>query len=148
VRVRPVLSAVLLAVGLAACGGDAGNVFALEAGDCFTATDDLLGGGEVQDLPTLDCEDEHDGEVFAIFAVMDVPDGGYPDVEELQANADEDCLGAFEDYVGVPYEESTLLFANLVPTEASWADGDREIVCFLFAEDEGPLTGSMADSGA
>jgi hypothetical protein len=148
VRVRVVLSAVLLAVALAACGGDGGNVFALTAGDCFTTTENLLGGGEVQDLPTVDCAEEHDGEVFAVFAIMDVPDGGYPDVEELQASADEGCLGAFEDYVGVPYEESTLLFANLVPTEASWADGDRDVVCFLFAEDGSPLTGSMAGTGA
>ncbi|MCI0425566.1 MAG: septum formation family protein, partial [Actinobacteria bacterium] len=82
---------------LAACAQ--GNVFTLEPGTCFDDVDAFFEEDSegVSDVPTVDCEDPHDNEVYATF---DVADGEFPGVDALVAEADERCLDVFEDYVG------------------------------------------------
>ena len=41
------------------------------------------------------------------------------------------CYDAFEGYMGISYEESWYGFDGLLPTDQSWAAGDREVVCFV-----------------
>lgn len=114
-----------------------GDVFALEVGDCF---DDPEGPIEqVADVPIVGCEHPHDNEVYAI---VELEDGGFPGDTAVAEQAQDGCIERFEAYVGVPYRDSELFATWLFPTEASWQEGDREVVCVLFAQDE-PLEGSM-----
>lgn len=54
--------------------------------------------------------------------------------------ADDLCFESFESYVGAAYEESELDFNYYVPTEDSWAAGDRVVTCVLLDYDGEQLT--------
>jgi hypothetical protein len=129
---------------LSACS--AGNVWTLDIGDCFddwegaTTTDESQ---EVSDVPIVECDQPHDNEVYS---KTDMTDGSYPGDSAVEDIAIETCYDGFESFVGLPYEESTLDFGWLFPTSASWAEGDREIVCFVYDYEFAKLTGSMQDS--
>lgn len=141
-RARPSTGVIVatMIVGAVACASS-GNVFSLDVGDCF---DDPEGGSEaIADLPLVACDEPHDNEVYAL---VELPDEAFPGDEEILEVAAVDCLDAYEPYVGASYEDSTLFATWLVPTEASWDDGDRQVVCVLF-DREGPLTASMQGSG-
>lgn len=137
-----VLAAMLMA--LAACSE--GNVFSLDEGTCFDDLDDFFeeGGAEVDDVPIVDCDELHDNEVYALF---DLPDGGFPGVSAVGDEAESGCLDRFEAYVGRDFETSRYVVSWLVPTSQTWGQGDREIVCFLFDADLAELEGSARDSG-
>ena len=132
-----VLAALALVVG--ACG--AGNVFSLEVGQCFDNPDAT---DEVSDVPIVECSTAHDNEVYYLF---DLPDGDYPGLSAVQLAADDGCFAQFEPYVGQTYAESALGYWALYPTEGSWDQNDREIVCVLSDYEDGQLTGSMRGSG-
>lgn len=119
-----------------------GNVFELAVGDCF---DTAAAGGEVSDVPIVDCSEPHDNEVFHTF---EVEDGDYPGNEALVARAEEECIPAFADYVGTDYASSRLDIFPITPTEGSWSDGDREVICALYDLELEKLEGSMQDRGA
>lgn len=129
----------LLAVSVGGCGAP-GNVFSVAAGDCFD--DPEPGVNEISELPLVDCEEPHDNEVYA---VVDLDDGDFPGDDAALRDAQDVCLDAFEPYVGASYATSELLATWIVPTEGSWSDGDRAVVCVLFGD--GRLEGSMQDSG-
>ena len=131
---------VALAVLTSACGQ--GNVFNLEVGTCF---DDLdSDGGEISNVPIVDCADPHDNEVYHLF---DMPGGDFPGSSAVEEQAIDGCLAAFEPYVGKGYDTSTLGLMWLNPTPHSWNEGDREIVCLLYDFNLVKLTGSMQGSG-
>lgn len=135
------LAVALLTSGCGLFGG--GNVFELAVGDCFDNTSEV-GGGEISDVPIVDCSEPHDNEVFHIF---EVADGEYPGDEALVAQAQETCVPAFEEYVGTDLASSRLEIFPITPTESSWSDGDREVVCALYDVELAKLEGSMQDSG-
>ncbi len=113
------------------------SVFDLRVGDCF----DEPAGSQVSHLVAVPCAEPHDNEAFAIF---DLDDGDYPGEEAVDGIAEEGCLAAFADYVGIDYAESVLAASTFTPTAASWKDGDREVVCFLQDLEGSKLSGSMA----
>ena len=127
----------ILAVALvvAACGG--GNVFTLDVGTCFDDTDET----EVSSVPEVDCSEPHDNEVFAVFYYT--ASDTFPGSEAMNDAALELCLAQFEDYVGLAYEDSALEVFPITPTQGSWDNGDREIICALYNLDFSKLTGSM-----
>lgn len=132
-----------LAVLGSGCGlleGD-GNVFELAVGDCFDRSTET---GEISDVPVVDCDEPHDSEVFHTFEVEG--DDEYPGGEALVAQAEEQCLPAFADYVGLDYADSTLDVFPITPTDGSWAEGDREVVCALYDLEQDELEGSMRGS--
>jgi hypothetical protein len=53
------------------------------------------------------------------------------------------CVAEFEAYVGLSYPESALEVFPITPTQGSWDNGDREIICALYNLDLSKLTGSM-----
>jgi len=130
---------VALALVVSACG--AGNVFNLEVGQCFNDPDAV---DEVSDVPIVECDVPHDNEVYYLF---DLPDGAFPGISSVQASADEGCLAQFETYVGQTYVDSALGYWALYPTEGSWEQDDREIVCVLSDWNGGKLSGSMQGTG-
>lgn len=137
VRARVAAVVAVLSLLVVACGQ---SVFDLEVGQCINLPD----GNEVSTVDDVDCAEPHDAEVFAL---PTLPDGDFPGLTEVQSAGQEECLAAFEPYVGAPYETSALYFSFLNPTAETWADGDREIACLLVSGDDSQLTGSKEGSG-
>lgn len=134
---RPVLAvaAALALVGAAGCSSD--SVLDLQVGDCLNQSD--LQGEQIESAEAIDCDDEHDAEIFAehVFTGDE-----YPGTSTVQEKSQEACIDEFEDFVGVPYLESELFFTMLYPSEQSWDEGDdRSTLCILQAPE--PMTGSL-----
>jgi hypothetical protein len=117
--------------------GEDTDIFAITVGDCLNDGDS---SGEVQSAPTVACSDPHDSEAYA--SVM-VADGEFPGEDAIAAQAENDCYAGFAPFVGTTYEESAYAFTWYYPTELSWADGDREILCMLYDPEFQPITGSL-----
>lgn len=122
------------------------NVMAVEEGDCF---DDPTGDEEVVSaLDAVPCSEPHDNEIFAIESIAASYGSEYPGQETLLSHSYEICTGSvFATYVGTDYPVSDLDVFTLTPTEDSWDEGDREVVCALFRVDLNKLNGSSRDSG-
>lgn len=112
------------------------DAFALQVGDCLN---DATAAGEVTSVPTVPCDEPHDSEVYATFALGE---SDYLGEELVVGKAESLCLPAFEEFVGEPYLESRFDFAYYYPTEASWASGDREVLCVIY-DPAGPVSGSL-----
>lgn len=138
-RLTLVLLAFVLGVAATACGGGGGNVFSLEAGDCFDLATDA--GEELSNVPIVDCDEPHDAEVFYVY---DLPDGDYP--ADIDARTEADCINQFEGYVGSNYTTSRLIVSSLRPTSDGWDAGDQEVVCVLFLGTD-KMTGSQKGTG-
>jgi hypothetical protein len=123
------------------------DVFSLEVGDCFNDPEEWEEFEEEEfeefnSLPVVPCEQPHDNEIYAS---LELPDGEYPGVEEIQGLAIDGCDGEFEGYVGVAFEESEFGAFETHPTAESWEQGDRQVLCVLFGDEQ--KTGSARDSG-
>ena len=141
----------LLIAGLAACGNDeperdestneiteAGDadVFSMQVGDCLTSQSIT---GEVTDVPVVPCSEPHASEIF-VSHIIEADE--LPGATEMQGIVQEQCLAAFEGFVGLPYEESVLEVTWLEPTAGSWDAGDRELLCIV-QDPAGDVTGSL-----
>lgn len=117
----------------------AGELSAMElrVGDCFNDPGDQPEVAAVQAIP---CAEPHDNEVFHAFQYADADSP--PTQEAAYQRISEECLPAFNAFVGTPYEESDLDFFTFEPTEAGWRDGDRTVLCSVYAMDGSQLTGS------
>jgi hypothetical protein len=123
-----------MALILASCGGT--SVTDIGIGDCFDDPDTNV----VATLDLIDCAEPHDNEVFASVLMSDASFPGDNGVAEFAFDA---CFDPFEAYVGEAYADSSLDYIYLGPTQESWDDGDREVLCILYSADLAKLTGSM-----
>lgn len=106
------------------------DVFALAVGDCFNdqaATD-------VESVPAVPCAEPHHYEAYFSFDLSDAET--FPGDDVVSLAAEEGCTDEFAAFIGLPYDQSTLAFTFLTPTEGSWAVDDREILCLALALDE------------
>jgi Septum formation/Protein of unknown function (DUF2510) len=117
--------------------GETQDVFALGVGDC--AADSSL-EGEVQEVTIIDCNQPHATEVFHSYLI---PDGSLPDEAGINTIVEEQCLPAFQSFVGLDYYDSELEVTFLSPTQESWDAGDRELLC-LIVDPAGDVTGTLA----
>lgn len=124
---------------------DTASVFEMEIGDCYDDPDSTplsqqQEGDEVETLPAVPCTDGH---VYEVYASTTMDDDEYPGEEATAGRADEACIADFEQYVGLPYDESELEVTYLYPTSSSWSLGDdREITC-LALDPAGPISGTL-----
>jgi len=132
-------AAIAVALSLVACGTSA---FDIEVGDCYGAV-----GDEVGSVDTVSCDEPHVYEVFAVVNHSAGDDADYPGESALSTFADEECLAAFEGYVGAAFADSEFFYSFLSPTQESWENGDREIICQLQTQDASEITGSQRNSG-
>lgn len=114
---------------------DDADVFALRVGDCLGDSPE----GDVASVPTVPCDEPHTDEIYLS---TELPDGDFPDEEAFIAHAEEECMPAFAEFVGLAYEDSVLELTTMEPTEESWADGDREVLCLVY-DPAGEVTGSL-----
>lgn len=145
-------AAALLVLGGCGLGGEAGTPTA-EVGDCLNISDleEQLGGadsGEIMEIPTVDCGEEHDAEVLVAY---ELADGPLPSQQVIDGVVETQCLPRFESYLGVPYADSQRFdLFTLYPTADSWAGGDREVLCLVHTMDGSTVTGTFegAERGA
>ena len=134
-----VVGAVGVTASIAACGG---QVASADVGTCVNSSDFE---GEVTEIPEVDCSEEHDAQVFFKF---DMDDGDFPGNDAIQTAAGEQCVPAFEDFVGTGYQESSLDINFIGPSEETWDQADdREVICFLYTMDGSTSTESFEGSG-
>ncbi|MBD0292852.1 MAG: DUF4190 domain-containing protein [Jiangellaceae bacterium] len=112
------------------------SAFSLEVGDCVNGLDATV----LRSLPTVPCDQPHEGEVFAMF---DLPEGEYPPEEELFAQADQGCADRLAAFSTQAMDDPAISLFYLYPQEPSWPE-DREIVC-IAAATSGTTTGSLRD---
>jgi hypothetical protein len=102
------------------------SVLDLEVGDCFSVESE-----ELTSVGVVGCDAAHEYEVFAVLEHDAGADAPYPGEPELLEHADTVCQPSFEAFVGRDYQTSIWYITSLPPSESTWADGDREIVCTL-----------------
>ncbi|MDG4827292.1 septum formation family protein [Asanoa sp. WMMD1127] len=127
-----------VALGNAGDSASGGEVSAakLAVGHCVDGlkeTDDLAG------LPVLPCEQPHEGEVFAIFAL---PAGPYPGDAALGRQAQQECLKRFETYAPSSVADDKVELFYLHPSQLSWTSGDRGVTC-VATDPTAKRTGSL-----
>lgn len=89
----------------------------------------------------VDCAQPHDNEVIGSFDYT--ASSGFPGSDALQAFAEQVCLPAFSQYVGVDFQSSKLDVLPLLPTDQTWLKGDRTVSCIVLMHDGTKLTGSV-----
>jgi hypothetical protein len=93
----------------------------------------------------LPCDQPHLHEVFGVAEVAGAPTAPYPGDDDIDDEAVDVCDAAFEEYVGIDFDESRYGYVYYTPSEETWAGGDRAVVCVV-EEDGDPITGSVKDT--
>lgn len=114
----------------------------LKVGDCITLPADTT---YIDTVETIACDEKHDLEVFAVGS-LDIDSNDYSQWYRLNRVADEACLAAFQDYVGVAWEQSSLDYSYFTPTREGWFYGGEGYQCLLESP-SGPTSGSARGSG-
>jgi hypothetical protein len=114
----------------------------VEVGDCFD-TSATSGQTTLYRIPVVPCTTAHGGEIYAETTAPDslAKNGVAPTQQALWDAADAFCYPEFTRFVGMRWARSELLYWPIAPSEESWADGDRRILCVV--ESEEPVTGSL-----
>jgi len=116
------------------------DVFSIRVGDCLNSSV-MSEQTELQTIPVVPCSEPHEDEVYYVF---DSTASEYPGEDELKNEARETCIDEFADFVGLAYDESSLDYWPMYPTEQSWEQGDREILCMVYDLSGEKVTGSLA----
>jgi hypothetical protein len=128
--VRRALLAGFAALLLAGCAGQGlatpttGTVdaYSVAIGECTGP----IPTGVTDRLELIACADEHNWEAFTATTLESEK---YPGSPALTRTAGEFCEKAFADFVGVKVTKSKYDLTFLLPTDETWAAGDREVVC-------------------
>jgi hypothetical protein len=122
------------------------DVFSIKVGECFN--DETAEGETVSEVAKVDCAEPHIWEAYKSIIIED-GDGSYPGETVVTDKAETDCKTAFEEYVGISYDDSTLYLSYYYPTEETWTKlNDREILCIVTTADDyaTKTTGSLKGS--
>lgn len=111
----------------------------LAPGDCFDAAD----AETITEIDAGPCTEPHEYEAFHVTTVSG---DTFPSRAQLEETFTAECLPAFETYVGVPYQDSEIYAEMITPSEESWADGDRTVVCILYEPENTQLTASLRNA--
>jgi hypothetical protein len=100
----------------------------LRVGDCvkvpgFTAGSDPK---EVDELTVVPCAQAHNGQMVALVQSTDT---SYPGSSQLTDEAQRDCVGPAQDYLGKPTTRLDLV--TFVPDQKLWNSGERGERCLL-----------------
>jgi hypothetical protein len=135
--IRLVLLTAVLALFAVGCGEE-GNVFSLEVGDCFRSIETAT----ISDVELVDCGEPHEHEVYAVWSVG----SSLPSNDAMSQG----CLDRFEEAIGASYETSEIFAFPITPTEESFENGDREVICYTAEFDDAnqveTVTGSALGS--
>lgn len=110
----------------------------LRLGDCYDLQGDMTSVEKTTGIP---CGQPHHYEVFYTGTMTGLT--SEPTSSDVDAWGSSNCLAAFEAYVGLSFDQSSLEVAIFYPDSAGWAQGDRGAQCSLHAADTQAVTGSM-----
>jgi hypothetical protein len=110
----------------------------LQIGDCFDVASAVDASGKVR---PLSCDVKHDSELFA---VETIPPGAKSS-RVAYDQADIACYDKFAPYVGTSYENSSVDYDVLSPSDSQWSAGDRTAYCYIYDTSRG--RGSVKGTG-
>lgn len=99
----------------------------VEVGQCVAEVPD---SSRVTALPIVDCAEQHRGEVFA---VLPIPDDGYPPAPVLEEHQRQ-CRPALDDYAAPAAPDRPVEVFVLAPSEQSWQRGHRTVTCIAITD--------------
>lgn len=123
------------------------DVFSLKVGDCMPSSDTT---GEITDVDVVPCSEPHADEVFFEF---ELEGADLPSDDAIMTEVEAQCVPAFTEFVGTDYDESSLDFWWMTPTEETWTQAnDRLVQCVIYQPDESgenpvEVTGSLKGAG-
>lgn len=120
----------------------------VEDGSCFDTHSET--SSMTRAVWIVPCAERHDYEVYSTFD-YEGPEIGYrhpayPGEKVIQDQAERRCYEGFEPFVGTRWTVSKLDIRTWWPSEASWLEGDRRILCAVTPTDRTPMTGSRRGS--
>jgi hypothetical protein len=135
-----------VALALGGCSTAAVNSD-LKVGDCVNDTNSTDANGDpIAAMVVVPCTAPHDEEVFSVFDYPNAP-SPFPGYEAIGVAEQTRCEADFTTYVGISWEQSgTYSIDYAGPTDQTWFNGDRVIVCLLDDAGGAKLTGSAKDS--
>lgn len=145
-KVAALAIAGLLVLGVSACSeprDESGTVtqsasahsLSIKKGDCVGS----LEGDQINDVQLIPCGDSHHWEAYA---AHNMPDGDFPGSEEINKVGQKFCDDEFTTFVGIPVADSKYVWTYLSPSEDTWKQDDREIMCFA-GDKAGGIKGSL-----
>jgi hypothetical protein len=120
-------------------GGGTLSVQDLRVGDCFNSED----ADEIAEVDARPCSEPHE---YELFHDAEHPGPSYPTDEAWFTFIVEECTPAFEEYVGIDFDSSSLDIQPLTPTEGGWDDGDRVLQCIAVDPNDSTLTTSLRNA--
>ncbi|MFG1809271.1 DUF4190 domain-containing protein [Streptomyces sp. NPDC049040] len=140
-------------ITLAALGVfEAGNtaIADLKAGQCFNPVDGPLPSDSDDDshsstVDVVDCADQHDAEVFAVWEIQSGSGDPYPGTEKVDADAQAGCQKYAGTYLDGKHPAGIDNFSIYLPSAANWAHHQRSVICFF--DPPGKVTGSVKSGG-
>jgi hypothetical protein len=112
----------------------------LKVGDCFN----IPNGTTISTVEKHPCTESHNAEV--IFA-GDYTGSSFPISLSLDSFIDEQCVPAFESYVGRSIDSQPELSVGYFhPTREGWDSGDRTITCYVSQPGDSQMTESLKGS--
>ena len=111
----------------------------LVVGQCF---DEPSSSVDITTVVKHACTEAHDAEVFN---VVEYNEGDtYPISIAVDSFIEEQCIPAFQAYVGEAYADSTdYSLGYFYPDANGWSKGDRTFTCYISREDDTKLTQSV-----
>jgi hypothetical protein len=115
---------------------DKGTVTAttVKVGDCLKEIPD---GTRVLTVETVECEESHAGEVFAVLLM---PKGDFPGASAIEDYQNR-CEPALASYSPDSITDNSVQLYVLYPTAETWQQGDRAVTCVATLDP--PRTGSI-----
>jgi len=114
----------------------------LQVGDCIGG-DFSVSASIVNAIP---CSESPTAQVVGVGDDPSLAVTPYPGPEGMSTSALNICAPAFLNFIGLPYTTSLLEIVHLDPTQESWAEGDRTVVCFARNRSGKPLPGSVQNA--
>ena len=121
-------------VGLAILGKGTVTATDVKEGDCLAEIPD---SGRVLTVQTVDCNQSHAGEVYA---VLTMPEGDFPGEAAIERYQNK-CEPELADYAPGAMTDDSIQMYVLYPTAETWEQGDRAVTCVATLDP--PRTGSI-----
>ncbi|MDR2723576.1 MAG: DUF4190 domain-containing protein [Cellulomonadaceae bacterium] len=97
----------------------------------------LPDSGHLADATVVDCATSHNAQIFAL---VNASDRTFPGVDALDADASHQCSAAADPVINLDAASlDNIDISYVTPTQASWALGDRQIICIGNTADGSPM---------
>jgi hypothetical protein len=100
----------------------------LRVGDCYNPVEDVDDQTLLAAI-VVPCDTVHRHEVFGLEELPGASAAPFPGDDAVDSDAIDLCDAAFEAYVGIALDNSRYSYVYYVPTDSSWAGGDRVVMC-------------------